>query len=352
MLSDNDLELLSAYQDGALTETERVALEARLQAEPNLRRELARLRATVELVRGLPTLSAPRDFRLTPSQARQPVRRSTILTSAAFSALSAAAAIVLLVVGLSLFRLPESQPMAAMAPGVVAIPTSAPTQLAQALDDESDGASTFSYMQESATTETEDAEPQQSRDFFAAPTGTALATQLPQAGVLAASLPTATVSEANASRMTDALEQPPAGEDQTQSQLQSAELTQTEAQPMELQQASPADAGGAAAADTANAAEEASQGALAPVPTRLPTETPSITPSPTATATTTPTATPSTAPTSTQLPTATAAPTLAPTPFPRATSPQNQNTLAAALVGLAVVLGVIALVTTLARRRS
>src|SRR5450432_1819332 len=99
MLNETDLELLSAYLDGALNEQERAALETRLQTDPELSRELARLRATVELIKTLPTLAAPRDFTLTPRM----VRRPGILTSAAFSALSAAAAIILLVIGVGLF---------------------------------------------------------------------------------------------------------------------------------------------------------------------------------------------------------------------------------------------------------
>ena len=60
MLNGNDLELLSAYLDGALSDEERAALEARLQSDAALRRELDRLRATVALIKTLPTLSTPR----------------------------------------------------------------------------------------------------------------------------------------------------------------------------------------------------------------------------------------------------------------------------------------------------
>src|SRR3954470_15331892 len=104
MLNGNDLELLSAYLDGALSEAERTALEARLQTDAELRRELARLRATVDLIKTMPTLSSPRPLTLTPRM----VRRPNILTSAAFSALSAAAAIILLVIGAALFTQPPS----------------------------------------------------------------------------------------------------------------------------------------------------------------------------------------------------------------------------------------------------
>ncbi|MEP7290996.1 MAG: hypothetical protein ABI835_04395, partial [Chloroflexota bacterium] len=100
MLSDNDLELLSAYLDGALNQSERAALETRLASDTDLRRELARLRATVNLIKTLPTLAAPRNFTLTPRMVRRP---PTMLTSAAFSTMSAAAAVVLLVLGAALF---------------------------------------------------------------------------------------------------------------------------------------------------------------------------------------------------------------------------------------------------------
>lgn len=98
-LTDQDYELLSAYLDNQLTEAERTALEARLQAEPDLRRELASLRQTRALVHQLPLLKAPRDFTLDASFARIPRTRRILAFPAAFSALSAAAAIVLFLFG-------------------------------------------------------------------------------------------------------------------------------------------------------------------------------------------------------------------------------------------------------------
>lgn len=93
----NDTELLSAYLDGQLTDSERLALEARLEQDTDLRQELAQLRLTVELIRSLPALTAPRDFSLNHmmvyDQRRE--RRASYL----FSFVSAAAAVVLLVVG-------------------------------------------------------------------------------------------------------------------------------------------------------------------------------------------------------------------------------------------------------------
>ncbi len=130
-LSDNEIELLSAYLDGALTDSERAALEARLNAEPALRRELESLRQTVALIKTLPTMKAPRNFTLTremiaasestisdaPRMSKfavrdgmpaKPARLFVFPTTAAFSALSAAAAVILLVIGVGFFT--QSQP--------------------------------------------------------------------------------------------------------------------------------------------------------------------------------------------------------------------------------------------------
>jgi|GEM_PF-1179334 len=111
-LNDNEYELLSAYLDGRLTDTERRELEARLQADADLRRELAAINRTIQLIHQLPTLKAPRSFALTPAmvlsgETRAPVPkpRSRLLifpTTFAFSALSAAAAMLLFVLGTGL----------------------------------------------------------------------------------------------------------------------------------------------------------------------------------------------------------------------------------------------------------
>ncbi len=89
MLNGNDLELLSAYLDEELSAAERADLETRLQADANLQRELERLRATKALIASLPTLSSPRDLRLTRAMAGAPRRRRRVLTSPLFSQLSA-----------------------------------------------------------------------------------------------------------------------------------------------------------------------------------------------------------------------------------------------------------------------
>lgn len=100
-LTEHDYELLSAYIDGVLTDSERSALDTRLQSDPELRRELATLQQTVNLIKQMPSLQAPRDFRLDASIVEvKPKRWLAIFpTTAAFSALSAVAASLLLVVG-------------------------------------------------------------------------------------------------------------------------------------------------------------------------------------------------------------------------------------------------------------
>jgi len=99
-LDERDLDLLSAYLDNALTTEERAQVESRLAAEPDLRRELERLRLTSSLIGTLPTLRPPRPLTLT----RQMVTPRVLVFPAtvAFSAISAAAAIIVLMVGVLL----------------------------------------------------------------------------------------------------------------------------------------------------------------------------------------------------------------------------------------------------------
>jgi anti-sigma factor RsiW len=64
-------ELLSAYLDDELSDRERERLEAQLAADADLRSDLEALRRTVAMTRDLPTLSAPRNFILSPSMVEQ-----------------------------------------------------------------------------------------------------------------------------------------------------------------------------------------------------------------------------------------------------------------------------------------
>ncbi|MFZ4815613.1 MAG: anti-sigma factor family protein [Phototrophicaceae bacterium] len=121
---DTDHDLLSAYLDSALTADEQRALEARLQAEPALQRQLDELRALVALLRGLPTRPAPRDFTLTRAMVNQPIRFPFV------SLVSAAAAVICIALGVGLLRSASLQ-IANTAPAAVALQSSpaAPVEL-------------------------------------------------------------------------------------------------------------------------------------------------------------------------------------------------------------------------------
>lgn len=100
-LSDRDLDLLSAYLDNALSDEERAAAESRLAADADLRRELERLRLTKSLIGALPMLRPPRPLTVTRAMIAPP-RVLLFPATVAFSALSAAAAIVILLAGVLL----------------------------------------------------------------------------------------------------------------------------------------------------------------------------------------------------------------------------------------------------------
>jgi anti-sigma factor RsiW len=59
---DLELDMLSAYLDGELTEAERAAVEERLALSPEWRAELAEVESARAIVRGLPTRDAPPGF--------------------------------------------------------------------------------------------------------------------------------------------------------------------------------------------------------------------------------------------------------------------------------------------------
>lgn len=128
MVTDQDYELLSGYIDNALPPDERQALEARLAAEPTLRAELEALRGMVALLRGMPMFKAPRDFTLTPAMVARPEptleivpkrRAQPFYLSPVFSAAAAAAAFLL--VALSTVLLNLDSPLRESAPAAVAL---------------------------------------------------------------------------------------------------------------------------------------------------------------------------------------------------------------------------------------
>ena len=91
-LAPNDLESLSAYVDGVLSARDRAGLEARLQADPELRQAAAELRSVKAALAGMPERRVPRNFTLREADivrhARRPalpyLRFATIVASALF----------------------------------------------------------------------------------------------------------------------------------------------------------------------------------------------------------------------------------------------------------------------------
>ena len=96
-LAPNDLESLSAFVDGVLSARSQTGLEARLQADPELRLAVAELRSVKASLAGLPQRRAPRNFTLREADvgrhARRPalpyLRFATIVASALFVLTSA-----------------------------------------------------------------------------------------------------------------------------------------------------------------------------------------------------------------------------------------------------------------------
>lgn len=92
---------LSAYLDGQLRSDQQAALEADLERDPELQRQVEALRRTAALVQALPLREAPRNYLLTPSmvkapekQSARPPRWSNFLVMRLATALSAAAFVV------------------------------------------------------------------------------------------------------------------------------------------------------------------------------------------------------------------------------------------------------------------
>lgn len=119
-LPERDLELLSAYLDNELAPADRTALEQRLASEPRLRRELAELGATRDLLREQPWVTPPRSFTLTPDMAGMRPRRFALPSW--LQPLSGLAALALvMLIGWQVLRLtsgasPAGQPQVMMAP--------------------------------------------------------------------------------------------------------------------------------------------------------------------------------------------------------------------------------------------
>jgi len=174
-LDDRDLELLSAYIDNALTAEERAGIESRLAADAALRQELERLRLTNNLIGALPMLQPPRPLTVTRAMVTPHVLRFP--ATVAFSALSAAAAVIMLLAGVIL--LSTTQELDETALSVAQAPTAAATLI------------------ELTATEAVQLYAQQEEEQAAQPTGDAF-------NAVPAALPTTTLAEATGGELAGA----------------------------------------------------------------------------------------------------------------------------------------------------
>jgi anti-sigma factor RsiW len=112
-----DVELLSAYLDGQLSQADSTRLETRLKTNPQLRTVFDELSQSRALLRQLPARRAPRNFTLTPKMAgvKPPIPRAFPL----FRFASALAAILLFFSYAANLTLPALSNMRAAAPAPV-----------------------------------------------------------------------------------------------------------------------------------------------------------------------------------------------------------------------------------------
>jgi len=69
-IPERDIEAISAYLDGQLSQRERTRLETRLKTDSGLREAYEQMHRTRAVRRSLPAMRAPRNFTLTPQMVR------------------------------------------------------------------------------------------------------------------------------------------------------------------------------------------------------------------------------------------------------------------------------------------
>jgi hypothetical protein len=146
-LTLKEYEQFSAYLDGQLSANEKRRLEEQIKRNPDWRLALEELNATRTLLRRAPKYRAPRNFTITPEQARQYARKSWIPSFISFRLSTAVAALAAIAVML-LQLLPSGLgARVAMAPAADSQRTSslaAPTQEAmKALEAPQESAPSF-----------------------------------------------------------------------------------------------------------------------------------------------------------------------------------------------------------------
>ena len=98
-LSDRDLEMLSAYLDGEISRKDRERLEARILEDKDLSNTLKQLRRTRQVMRGLPSMRAPRNYYITPEMVGRKETVSRAFPVLRFASVLASVLFVLLFLG-------------------------------------------------------------------------------------------------------------------------------------------------------------------------------------------------------------------------------------------------------------
>jgi anti-sigma factor RsiW len=89
-ITSRDYELISAYLDNQLGSQERVRLEARMKANPELQNEMHEISKTRLLIRSLPKIRAPRNYYINAQTGVKPARaRQSLQLAPTFGIISA-----------------------------------------------------------------------------------------------------------------------------------------------------------------------------------------------------------------------------------------------------------------------
>lgn len=135
-LPRRELEKLSAYLDGELNQRQAQKVEARLQAEPRLRKALRELQAINESLRALPQVKPPRSFILSPDTVDMPQRKGRYPILRLATALAAFAFVALVGVDVFSNTMSGAMPARSFDQAVAEAPAVAERELADAAKSE------------------------------------------------------------------------------------------------------------------------------------------------------------------------------------------------------------------------